>query len=108
MSVKNMLKTRWVKSNTPKAWLSPIDIILGFDNSEKSYAMTDKNKYVFVVNKLANKIDVKNAFEKLYDKKPLSISILYGKKKSRYNRVVRKEYKKAIITLDGEDKIEIV
>lgn len=103
-----MLRTRWIKNNTPKAGLSPVDVILWFDSSEKSYAMSDKNKYVFVVNKLANKIDVKNAFEKLYNKKPLSISILYGKKKSRYNRVVRKEYKKAIITLEAEDKIEIV
>lgn len=108
MSVKNMLRTRWVKSNTPKAVLSPVDVILWFDNSEKSYTMTDKNKYVFIVNKLANKIDVKNAFVKLYDKKPLSISILYAKKKSRYNRVVRKEYKKAIITLEADEKIEIV
>ncbi len=108
MSVKNMLKARWVKNNTPKTDFSPIDVILWFDSSEKSYTMSGRNKYVFIINKLANKIDVKNAFEKLYDKKPLSVSILYGKKKSRYNRVVRKEYKKAIITLDIDDKIEIV
>ena len=108
MSVKTMLRARWIKNNTPKTGFSPVNVILWFDNSEKSYTMSDKNKYTFIVNKLANKTDVKNAFEKLYNKKPLSISILYGKKKSRYNRVVRKEYKKAIITLQTDDKIEIV
>lgn len=71
---------------------------------------TDLNRYGFVVHKNANKIQIKQAVEKMYGVSVESVNtILYGgKAKSRFTKsgVVTgktKSYKKAIVTLaEGE------
>jgi large subunit ribosomal protein L23 len=82
--------------------------------TEKMTAISEKlNKYAFIVDKNANKIQIKNAVEKLYDVKVAAVNTMNydGKKKSRYTKagVVtgrRPAYKKAVVTLKEGDTID--
>lgn len=83
--------------------------------TEKATKLTDKrNTYVFVVNKDANKIEVKNAVEKTFNVNVANVNtaVMPGKPKSRSTKttVVRgtkSSYKKAYVTLDQGEKIDI-
>lgn len=80
--------------------------------TEKQTAITEKfpNRFAFRVLPTANKVEIKEAVEKLYGVKVVSVNTaLYaGKRKSRYTKagVVSGQtpaYKKAIVTLkEGE------
>ena len=82
--------------------------------TEKMTAISEKlNKYAFIVDKNANKIEIKKAVEKLYDVKVTAVNTMNydGKKKSRYTKagVVtgrRPAYKKAVVTLKEGDTID--
>ena len=81
--------------------------------TEKMTAISEKlNKYAFIVDKNANKIEIKKAVEKLYDVKVEAVNTMnyQGKKKSRYTKagVVtgrRPAFKKAVVTLKEGDTI---
>jgi large subunit ribosomal protein L23 len=83
--------------------------------TEKMTTMTENlNRYGFLVSKEANKIEIKEAIEKLYDVKVDKIwTIRYaGKTKSRYTKtglVTGKSaaYKKAIVTVAEGEAIDI-
>lgn len=75
--------------------------------SEKAYSLSTQGTYVFRVHQKANKNDVKKAFEELYHKVPVSVNILKMPTKHRFNRVVKKAYKKALVTLAKWETIEI-
>ena len=76
--------------------------------------MTDKseklNQFGFIVNKNANKIEIKKAVEKLYNVTVESVNTMVygGKRRDRYTKrgLIKgrtKSFKKAIVTLsDGE------
>ncbi len=73
----------------------------------------DMNRYGFIVDKRANKIQIKKAVEELYDVSVASVNTMSygGKKKMRYTRTgivsgKTKSYKKAIITLIEGDTID--
>ncbi len=73
----------------------------------------DMNRYGFIVDKRANKIQIKKAVEELYDVSVASVNTMSygGKKKMRYTRTgiisgKSKSYKKAIITLIEGDTID--
>jgi large subunit ribosomal protein L23 len=73
----------------------------------------DMNRYGFIVDKRANKIQIKKAVEELYDVSVASVNTMCygGKKKMRYTRTgivsgKTKSYKKAIITLIEGDTID--
>ncbi len=79
--------------------------------TEKMTQLGDKlNRYAFIVEKKANKIQIKKAVEELYGVEVEAVNTMRygGKRKSRFTRagvVAGKapSYKKAIITLaDGE------
>ena len=79
--------------------------------TEKADKLTeDLNQYSFVVNKKANKIEIRKAVEKMYNVNVVSVNtaLMPGKQKSRNTRskVVKgriPSYKKAMITLaEGE------
>lgn len=82
--------------------------------TEKLTAQGDKlNRYGFVVDRDANKLQIKDAVEKLYGVSVESVNTInyHGKKKSRFTKagLLRgrmNHYKKAIVTLAGEDKID--
>ena len=82
--------------------------------TEKANAITEKgNRYTFKVSPDANKYQIKDAIEKLYDVKVAAVNTMNydGKKKSRYTKagVVtgrRPAYKKAVVTLKEGDTID--
>lgn len=78
--------------------------------TEKVSALNEKGVYGFIVNRKANKVEIKKAVEKAYGVTVASVNtMLYaGKDKTRYTkqRVIAGRtaaYKKAIVTVaDGE------
>ncbi|MFN3402922.1 MAG: 50S ribosomal protein L23 [Cytophagaceae bacterium] len=78
--------------------------------TEKVTALNEKGKYGFVVAKTANKVEIKNAVEKIYgvNVEEVKTMIAPGKSKSRYTRAgilsgKTSSYKKAIVKVaDGE------
>ena len=96
------------------------DIILNPMLTEKSNSLTEQfNKYVFKVNINANKLQIKKALEKRFDIKITKISTVLVKGKSKNTTVksgghvirtsgYRESWKKAIVTLNEGDKINLV
>lgn len=77
--------------------------------SEKAYALSwDFNKYVFIVDDRATKNDIKHSFVELYGKTPIAINTTAIPKKFHQSRQVKKSWKKAVITLAKNDKLELV
>ena len=82
--------------------------------TEKMTVLGEKlNRYGFIVDRDANKIQIKAAVEQAYNVTVADVNTLnyHGKKKSRVTKAgVLKgrtnHFKKAIVTLAGEDKID--
>ena len=79
--------------------------------TEKSTAARDKsNKYFFEVNRNANKVEISEAVEKLFKVKVADVRVMLvlGKKK-RMGRIMgqKSSWKKAIVTLDAGNRIDI-
>ena len=90
----------------------PFDIILNIHLTEKASVLSEKgNKYVFKVRPTANKIQIRQAIEKLFKKKVVRVNTCNydGKsKRGRTGHVGRNNHwKKAIVTLAKGEKIEI-
>ncbi len=83
--------------------------------SEKAEKVTeDLNKYSFVVNRKANKIEIRKAVEDRYDVKVTSVNtmVMPGKKKSRYQRSGtidgrKPAFKKAIVSVEEGEFIDL-
>ncbi|MDD5010263.1 MAG: 50S ribosomal protein L23 [Syntrophorhabdaceae bacterium] len=91
--------------------MNEYDIIRRPIITEKTTLLKDNgNQYVFEVHRDANKIEIKDAVEKLFKVKVLSVSVsnMEGKKK-RLGRFAgkRSDWKKAIVKLSPKDKILI-
>ena len=89
------------------------DIIQTASLTEKSSLLGEKhNKYVFRVSPRANKIQIKQAIEKLFGKKVVNVNTCnYAGKKKRERRADygrKNHWKKAIVTLKEGDKIDLV
>ncbi|MBL4586165.1 MAG: 50S ribosomal protein L23 [Flavobacteriales bacterium] len=82
--------------------------------TEKMTAISEKlGQYAFVVNRKANKLEVKEAVEKMYDVAVVKVNtmIIPGKKRSRNTKskmIVGRTsaYKKAIVTLAEGNSID--
>ncbi len=82
--------------------------------TEKMTIQGDKfNRYGFVVDRDANKLQIKAAVEEMYGVKVIDVNTInyHGKRKSRFTKAGllsgrTNHYKKAIVTLAGEDKID--
>ena len=78
--------------------------------TEKVSSLNEKGKYGFIVDKEANKVEIKNAVEKMYGVNVERVNTLsvMGKKKVRFTKAGtlagrKPNYKKAIVTLaEGE------
>ena len=71
------------------------------------------NRYGFIVDRKANKLQIKAAVEQMYNVTVADVNTInyHGKKKSRYTKagILRgraNHYKKAYISLVGDDKID--
>jgi len=85
------------------------DVIKTLLRTEKSTLSEPKGKYLFMVNKSANKIQVKKAVEDIYKVKVKSVNtfVSFGKlKKVRYQLGRTADTKKAVVTLKEGQKIE--
>jgi large subunit ribosomal protein L23 len=79
--------------------------------TEKStIAKDESNKYIFEVDRRANKIEVAKALEKIFKVKVLDVHVMNvtGKKK-RVGRILgeKRSWKKAVVTLAPGSRIEI-
>ncbi len=86
---------------------NPHDIIIKPIITENSMEDMADKKYTFVVNKRANKIDVKQAIEKIFDVKVEKVNTMnmIGKvKRMGASQGKRADWKKAIVTLTPESK----
>lgn len=79
--------------------------------SEKATVLTDQNKYIFKIYPKANKVETKKAIENLYGVRVKGVNIINVHRKRRLLRGVegfKTGYKKAIVTLEKGEKIEII
>ena len=88
----------------------PRDVILAPVISEKSYSLLDQNAYTFIVHPEANKTEVKQAVEAIWNVKVLSVNTINRKGKSkrfRFTTGKRPDTKRAVVKLREGDSIEI-
>ena len=82
----------------------PRDVIIRPIVSEKSYNLIDQGKYTFEVHPDANKTEIKNAVESIFDVSVASVNTLNRQGKTRRTRFgmgKRKDTKRAIVTLSS-------
>lgn len=85
------------------------DIILKPIITEDSMERLPDGKYTFKVAKDANKVEIAKAIEELFDVKVAKVNTISVKgKQKRMGRYVgfRPDWKKAIVTLEGDKTIE--
>ena len=88
----------------------PRDVILAPVVSEKSYGLIDNNAYTFVVHPGANKTEIRQAVEQIWDVNVVSVNTINrkGKKKRfRFTEGKRADTKRAIVKLREGDKIDL-
>ena len=89
--------------------LEPHQVIVKPLVTEKGmHKSTRNNAYAFEINRLATKEDVKRAVESLFEVKVIKVATQNRKGKVRRTRFrlgQTKDWKKAIVTLDGESRI---
>ncbi len=86
------------------------DVIKNMVRTEKGSNLLTQNKYLFKVSKEANKIDIKRSVEDIYSVHVKSVNIVNVKGKKRRVRLhqgMTSAWKKAIVTLKPESKIEV-
>jgi large subunit ribosomal protein L23 len=89
---------------------TPRDVILRPVVSEKSYAGLEQNRYTFLVRGDANKTEIKEAVQQIWNVRVTSVNTLRrrGKEKRfRYTLGRRPDHKRAVVTLAEGDSIEI-
>lgn len=98
------------KPKQPKLELEPHQVIIKPAVTEKAmFQATELNQYSFKVNPAATKTDIKRAVEKLFEVKVTGVSTQHRRGKPRRYRFTygrTKDWKKAIVTLHPEDKID--
>jgi large subunit ribosomal protein L23 len=80
--------------------------------SEKTYALMDRNVYVFVVDPRATKVDVRRAVEQAFGVRVDKVNTLNRKGKATRNRRTnttghRADTKRAMVTVHSGDKIDL-
>jgi large subunit ribosomal protein L23 len=88
----------------------PRDIIIRPVISEKTYGLLDENKYTFIVDPRANKTQIKQAIEGIFEVKVLGVNTMNrpGKRKRRGLIIgQRPDTKRAIVTVAPGDEIEL-
>lgn len=89
---------------------SPRDVIIRPLVSEKSYAGLEQNRYTFLVQRDANKTEIKEAVQKIWNVRVVNVNTVNrrGKvKRYRFTEGKRPDEKRAIVTLAEGDAIEI-
>jgi large subunit ribosomal protein L23 len=92
--------------------MEPRDVILEPVVSEKSYNLLDEGAYTFKVHPDANKIQIRQAIESIFDVRVLKVTTANRKGKRKRNRRAmtfgrRADTKRAIVTLVEGDTIDL-
>jgi large subunit ribosomal protein L23 len=90
--------------------ISSVEIIKALIRTEKSTSYEPQNKYLFLVSKGANKVEIRRAVEELYKVKvkDINTAIYPGKlKRVRYQLGKTSDFKRAIVTLREGQKITV-
>ena len=92
--------------------MEPRDVILEPVVSEKSYNLLDEGAYTFKVHPDANKIQIRQAIESIFDVRVLKVTTANRKGKRKRNRRAltfgrRPDTKRAIVTLVEGDRIDL-
>jgi len=88
----------------------PREVIIRPIVSERSYDQIEGNRYTFEVAKDANKIEIGQAIEDIFDVHVVSVNTLHvkpKKKRVRYQQGMTRSWKKAIVKLADGDTIEL-
>jgi large subunit ribosomal protein L23 len=86
------------------------DVIIRPVVSEKSYAGLEANVYTFLVDPRANKTEIKEAVQGIWNVRVTSVNTINRKgklKRRRFTVGKRADQKRAIVTLADGDSIEI-
>ena len=98
------------KGQKTRMQLAPHQVLVRPLVTEKGmHRSTRLNQYAFEINKLATKADVKQAVEELFDVRVLKVRTQSRKGKPRrfkFRYGYTKDWKKAIVTLDPEHRID--
>ena len=91
---------------------NPYDVIRTVRVTEKGTAQTEKNnQYQVVVDRHANKVDIKYAVEYAFKVKVVRVNTMHVRGKPRRERTAQfgrtPAWKKAVVTLKAGDKIEL-
>ena len=92
--------------------MDPRDVIIAPVVSEKSYALIDQNAYTFTVHPDANKVQIRQAVESIFNVRVDKVNTLNRKGKRKRNRRSwtmgrRADAKRAIVTLAEGDTIDL-
>jgi large subunit ribosomal protein L23 len=90
----------------------PYDVIKTVRVTEKGSGLVEKlNQYQVVVDRHANKIEIKQAVERVFKVKVVRVNTMHVRGKARRERTIQfgrtPAWKKALVTLKAGDKIEI-
>ena len=88
------------------------DVILRPVVSEKTMSLLDGNAYTFVVHPEANKIEIRQAVESIFNVRVTNVNTLNRQGKRKRNRRTntfgkRPDQKRAIVTLAEGDRIDL-
>jgi large subunit ribosomal protein L23 len=88
------------------------DVIISPVVSEKSYALIDRNAYTFKVHRDANKVQIRQAVEAIFNVRVDKVNTLNRQGKAKRNRRSwtvghRPATKRAIVTLVEGDSIDL-
>lgn len=88
----------------------PRDIIIKPVVTEKSFSLLEENKYTFIVDKRANKTEIKSAVEDIFKVSVLGVNTINVKGKPKRvgkHAGYKADRKKAIVTLKPGQKIPL-
>jgi large subunit ribosomal protein L23 len=90
----------------------PRDVIIQPVVSEKSYALLDQGVYTFIVHPNANKTEIRQAVERIFNVRVQQVNTLNRKGKRKRNRRMptfgkRPDTKRAIVTLVPGQTIDL-
>ena len=88
------------------------DVIIKPIVSEKSYALLDQGVYTFQIHPEANKIEVRQAVEAIFNVRVLKVNTMNRQGKRKRNRRSftygkKPDTKRAIVTLHAGDRIDL-
>ena len=90
---------------------SPRDVVIRPVVSEKSYAGLEAGAYTFLVARNANKTEIKEAVQQIWNVRVLKVNTANRKGKRKRSRLgmvgKRPDQKRAVVTLAAGDSIEI-